>query len=261
MRIIVLSDPTVREWLPVQEILRSFEDVIWVKLDKTHKKGSNGRKRNKGFKYVSNGIFRRLKVRRLEKMLQPHIDQKLREKFISLPIDLINQDEGKELLKSLNPDILVTCRCPILNEALFDIPKIAAINIHYGISPHYRGNDTLFWAYLNGDFEKLGGCIHYLSKGVDTGNILAEVYPDLEKWDGEAALDVKTTLLLSKTVVKVIRDLGIMEKRPIGKAQLVKGKNYKIANRTSAANFKYLFKNIFRINSPQPRDERTEFFY
>ena len=42
-----------------------------------------------------------------------------------------------------------------------------------GISPYYRGTDCNFWALYDGNPELVGATIHLLSKGLDSGKILA----------------------------------------------------------------------------------------
>lgn len=50
--------------------------------------------------------------------------------------------------------------------------KKKAINIHMGISPFYRGTDCNFWALYDGNPHLVGATIHFLSKGLDNGQII-----------------------------------------------------------------------------------------
>ena len=50
--------------------------------------------------------------------------------------------------------------------------KNKAINIHMGISPYYRGSDCNFWSLYDNNFHLVGGTVHLISKGLDSGPIL-----------------------------------------------------------------------------------------
>ena len=56
-----------------------------------------------------------------------------------------------------------------------------AINIHTGISPQYRGIDCNFWALFDNNPQFVGATIHFLDRGLDSGDILRYVYPDYEE--------------------------------------------------------------------------------
>ena len=59
--------------------------------------------------------------------------------------------------------------------------KKKAINIHMGLSPFYRGSSCNFWALNDKNPEYVGSTIHYLSKGLDSGNIIAHCLPDYKE--------------------------------------------------------------------------------
>ena len=41
-----------------------------------------------------------------------------------------------------------------------------------GVSPYYRGADCNFWALYDSNYHLVGSTIHYLSKGIDSGDII-----------------------------------------------------------------------------------------
>lgn len=47
-----------------------------------------------------------------------------------------------------------------------------AINIHMGWSPYYRGANCNAWAVYDGNLNRVGATIHYLTKGLDSGEII-----------------------------------------------------------------------------------------
>lgn len=161
------------------------------------------------------------------------------------PISLnCNSPGGIETIQNLSPDILITCGAPLLKPAVIETAKKAAMNIHFGVAPYYRGNDTLFWSLYYNDYDKTGGCIHYLTEGVDSGNILAEVYPLLQPGDNETGIEIKTTKLLAEAVLNILEKLETTDELPTGKSQSIKGRNYKRSDRTFSKNSAYLLKKL-----------------
>ncbi len=59
------------------------------------------------------------------------------------------------------------------------LEKNRAINIHAGISPHYRGTDCNFWALYDNRPHLVGSTIHLLSEGLDNGPILYHAMPEI----------------------------------------------------------------------------------
>lgn len=269
MKIVVISQCTPSEKIVVHEIVKNFGDVTvihsqkWagIKL-KTENQGL-GSKKLKSHSFLDQNGLRffhkihkesiRLKTKHIK--LEDHNFTK-----VSIPFFEINSTKGEEFIKFLQPDILFTCNAPLLRGKILDIPKIAAMNVHYGIPPHYRGNNTLFWAYIKKDYENLGGCIHYITKGVDRGNILAEVYPELEPKDSLVHVDIKTSELLAKASVKVLKDIENCDLIPKGKQQVEVGRNYKSSEKTLVHHLKYLAKVNLGVLKPLPRKEKTVFY-
>ena len=58
-----------------------------------------------------------------------------------------------------------------------------ALNIHMGISPAYRGSSCNFWALYDQRPELVGGTVHLLSKGLDSGDILFHCLPPAQNAD------------------------------------------------------------------------------
>ncbi len=93
--------------------------------------------------------------------------------------DKIRQ-EGVEDLKTLNPDIMITCAFgQILSQEILDIPRLGVINIHASLLPKYRGASPIHYAILNG--EKITGItIMKTDIGIDTGDILLQREIDIK---------------------------------------------------------------------------------
>ncbi|WP_428909823.1 formyltransferase family protein [Niallia sp. Krafla_26] len=76
----------------------------------------------------------------------------------------------------MNSDIFIVFGSSYIKEPLIDflIDK-KCINLHMGLSPFYRGAACNFWAQYDKRYDMIGGTIHYLSKGLDSGDIIKSV--------------------------------------------------------------------------------------
>jgi methionyl-tRNA formyltransferase len=89
-------------------------------------------------------------------------------------IEDANCQQGVELLKKLNPDLLVVIAfgqkiCP----DVISIPAKGAINVHGSLLPKYRGAAPINWAIINGETET-GITIITLAQKMDAGEMLVQ---------------------------------------------------------------------------------------
>ncbi len=88
------------------------------------------------------------------------------------PEKVRNNEEFLNEIKNLNPDVIcVVAYGKILPQALLDVAKLGAINVHGSLLPKYRGAAPIQWAVLNGDKET-GVTTMYMDAGMDTGDII-----------------------------------------------------------------------------------------
>lgn len=124
------------------------------------------------------------------------------------PVDIrqINSPAFAAELRRLNPDVLIVTAAPILKPEIFEIPRLATLNVHRGIAPAYRGERTLFWALANNDFDNIGVTLHGIDRGIDTGAVLQYGYPALDPRDTEASLTAKSMRLAVRMIADTLDD-------------------------------------------------------
>jgi methionyl-tRNA formyltransferase len=85
-------------------------------------------------------------------------------------------------LKKINPDLVVFTGGGLIRNEVLENSGAGVLNCHMGILPRYRGMDVIEWAILEKNFELIGTTVHFMDKGVDTGDILSvkklELKPD-----------------------------------------------------------------------------------
>lgn len=91
-------------------------------------------------------------------------------------VNSVNDADCMELLKQINPDIVVVNGTRIISKTILNSIPARFINMHAGITPFYRGSHGGYWAMHNNDVANFGTSIHLVDAGVDTGSVLKQVY-------------------------------------------------------------------------------------
>jgi methionyl-tRNA formyltransferase len=133
-----------------------------------------------------------------------------------LPARSLNDDEGRDLLTELATDVLVLVGCPIPREPLLAVPTMGTLNVHLGIAPAYRGESTIFHALRRGDHDNIGATIHQVDRGVDSGPLVAHLFPALDPADDETTLLAKAARMVGPTLVEylqLVEETGTMPGR------------------------------------------------
>lgn len=123
-----------------------------------------------------------------------------------LPTSLVNHRSTAEFIRSLNPDVMITVGAPLLKPHIFTIPRRGTINVHFGIAPHYRGEETLFWPLYYRDEQQLGVTIHQIDRGIDTGPTLAHGYVEVDNDDTQWTLEAKAARLGANLLVDLLHE-------------------------------------------------------
>lgn len=112
--------------------------------------------------------------------------------------------EGVADMKSLAPDIMITCAFgQILSQEILDIPKLGVVNIHASLLPKYRGASPIHYAVLNGEKET-GITIMKTDIGIDTGDIIMQ--KSIEIGDDETCGELfgRLSLLGAECIVEIL---------------------------------------------------------
>ncbi len=112
------------------------------------------------------------KERIKEILIQNNIKEVPIDKDKIIETTSINSKDGHNILKELNPDIVIIVTTRILSKKTLELTKAKFINIHSGITPIYRGLHGAYWSLINKDKANCGVTVHLVDEGIDTGGIL-----------------------------------------------------------------------------------------
>lgn len=142
----------------------------------------------------------------------------------------INNEVYVEKLRRLSPDVVAVCGASILRKPILDVAPMGTINLHGGLAQWYRGVWTTLWAVYNEEPQYVGATVHYVSGGIDDGNIIHQGRPEIEAEDDHESLYVKVVKLGIGLVLSAVNEIenNTVKSRPLEK----KGKLYLKKNLT-----------------------------
>ena len=112
-----------------------------------------------------------------------------------------------ELIKSLNPDILVVVAYGrILPDEMLNIAKYGAINVHASLLPKYRGAAPIQWAVLNGD-KITGVSTMYLASEMDTGDVIYTAETEIGEFETSGELFDRLMVMGAELLHKTLTDI------------------------------------------------------
>jgi methionyl-tRNA formyltransferase len=86
----------------------------------------------------------------------------------------INSQEGREIIASLKPQLLVVCDYgQILSRECLGIADLGGINLHASLLPKYRGAAPINWAIYHGDAQT-GVTVIHMTPRMDAGPCLLQ---------------------------------------------------------------------------------------
>jgi methionyl-tRNA formyltransferase len=86
----------------------------------------------------------------------------------------IKDPKAIEQIRNFRPDLIVVMAYgQILPRAVLEIPRLACVNLHASLLPHWRGAAPIQAAIAAGDRET-GVTVMYMDEGLDTGDILLQ---------------------------------------------------------------------------------------
>lgn len=154
-----------------------------------------------------------------------NIDKK---NILEIPAGKLNENYVCEKLSIWKPDYIVVFGSSLLKEKIIGLlPPKRIINMHLGLSPYYRGSGTNFWALYNREPQYVGVTIHYLDKGIDSGEIIVQGRPEIVGYDTPHSIGNKTITIGIDLLTELLRRIEQGKEIKSQKQDLSMGKVYK----------------------------------
>jgi folate-dependent phosphoribosylglycinamide formyltransferase PurN len=85
-----------------------------------------------------------------------------------------HDEESMQFVREFAPDYILLAGAPVLQQSLYGLARVAALNRHVGMVPDYRGSDCLLWTIRQQRFHHIGHTIHEVTENVDAGRVLLQ---------------------------------------------------------------------------------------
>ena len=121
-----------------------------------------------------------------------------------------------KLMQELNPKQILVYGTSIIKGELVNYFEGKILNLHLGISPYYRGSGTNYFPFVNNEPEYAGSTFMYLDHGIDTGQIIHQARPIINKNDSFHQLSNRFLITSFELFSKIAeRNIGIGLEKPI----------------------------------------------
>jgi len=267
MKVLVLSVCSKEHAYLIRRVLDAFPDAEVVKIggpdpNSAPREEPPVRKRPSVLSRAQDtlinwiGDFRRHSMER--RLFPSGADSSIR---VSLQVHTPNTSDAVEKMRAMRPDVVVVFGAPILKAGALALGARGTVNVHLGIPPKYRGNNTIFWALKERDFDHVGACVHHLAPSVDGGNVLVEAFPAMSRWSNDLDAIAGSIRLISEAIVDFLKFVEVQGYCPAGTPQVGVSRNYKDAERTLRAAFAYVLQRALPRARPTPRADRVVVHY
>ncbi len=118
----------------------------------------------------------------------------------------LNDPNVEHLLKTYDEKLIVFTGGGIIRKNILDQAGDGIINCHMGILPKYKGMDLPEWCILENETEELGITLHFMDKGIDTGDILKKIKIPLGEHTSIKDLRVSFEPIMVSSMVSIVED-------------------------------------------------------
>lgn len=122
-------------------------------------------------------------------------------------VNAINDPEYRDWIRERQPEVIAVCGASLLRSELLAVPSCGVLNLHGGLSQFYRGLFTTDWAIHNAEPECVGATVHFVSAGVDDGDVVFQGRPVINEGDHPNSLYEKVVRLGARMMIRAIFDL------------------------------------------------------
>jgi hypothetical protein len=104
--------------------------------------------------------------------------------------DDIHNEYWLRTIKELDPDIIFSvCTRTLFRKELYALPRFGSFVLHEGVTPEYRGLNTIARALLRSDWDHIGFTLLKMDEGIDSGPIVCQgIYRNAKEFGFQSGL-------------------------------------------------------------------------
>lgn len=116
-------------------------------------------------------------------------------------------------INTISPDLILVYGTSIIKGDIINLFKNRIINLHLGLSPYYRGAGTNYFPFVNSEPEFCGATFMYLDKGIDTGEIIHQLRPNILENDSFHQFSNRFLVEVFNTYVNLIENFQHLKQK------------------------------------------------
>ncbi|MEQ8785953.1 MAG: methionyl-tRNA formyltransferase [Pirellulaceae bacterium] len=122
--------------------------------------------------------------------------------------DDINSEQGREIVASFAPQLLVVCDYgQILSNECLAVAHLGGVNLHASLLPKYRGAAPINWALYDGETET-GVTVIHMTPQLDAGPCLLQVRTPIDPDEDAVELERRLAQIGAEAVLRSIEMLA-----------------------------------------------------
>jgi len=115
-----------------------------------------------------------------------------------------NNEEAEKNIAEARPDIVLLYGTKIIKPNILSIPRIGTLNAHSSLLPKYRGGASEFWMLFNDEPQYAGVTIHWVTPGLDEGELFLQEPVTVDKGETPITLRLKNRAIMGRLFAKAI---------------------------------------------------------
>ncbi len=119
----------------------------------------------------------------------------------------VNAPEVRQRLAEVRPDVVFDHGTGIVRDETLAASPLT-LNIHWGLSPYYRGTHCTEWALINWDPYNLGVTLHRLTRQIDGGGVVAQARAEIAPHDTAHSINMQLTYLGTQLALAAMERLA-----------------------------------------------------
>ena len=151
----------------------------------------------------------------------------------------INERATAAFLNQIKPDITIVCGTMYIGKRVRKAGN-TVINLHGGVLPEYKGNQCVFFALHEQNFDKIGATIHLVTDVLDGGFMISIVKPNINSSDNDETLYAKSSKLCIEALIRLLHKYVDGEALVALKQPLSDKKTFSHRDRTPWVDLKHL---------------------
>lgn len=161
-----------------------------------------------------------------QRILKEEFD-KLNAKLTGKNVLNINSADTIQYIRGLEPALVFVFGTRMISKDLFSLLSCPVINMHWGLSPQYRGEGIVSALAYEGP-KALAVTVHYLDQTSDGGDIIFQHPIEVSQGDNFYSIGLKMAVEGTGLFLRVVRYLDQGAALPRSRQDLSKGKLFSI---------------------------------